>query len=106
MKKIICEVLGTEPEIFQRYFYFPAPCPPPHLGFLLGPPSFLLFTYSRQTPQTWAASLPEMTLQSSHQQCLANNIFVKGISITLDKAMKTFLPMQGVSPQGPASLST
>lgn len=107
-EKIICEVLGTEPGtlgMLQRYLYFPAPSP----TFRFSPGSSLLsslYLFMTKTPQTWATSLPEMTLQSSHQQRLANNIFLKGISITLDKAIKTFLPTQGVSPQGPASQST
>lgn len=101
MKKVICEVPGTL-GMFQRYLYFPAPAP----TLRFSPGSSLissLYLFMTKTPQTWATSLPEMTLQSSHQQRLANNIFLKGISITLDKAIKTFLPMQGLSPQGPAS---
>lgn len=65
------------------------------------PPLPLSLIASDKDSHAWAPSLLDRTLPSSPLQCLVNNRFLKGISIILDKAIKTFLQKQGVNPRGP-----
>lgn len=62
----------------------------------------LSLTVSDKDSCVWAPSLLEMTLPISPLQHLVNNTFLIGISIVLEKAIKTFLQKQGVNPWGPS----
>lgn len=102
-------MLGFEPGtrgMFQRYFYFAASSP----TFQFSPGSFplllSLIVNDKNSPNM--GSLPPCDDSEKFTSAVSSrqHIFLNGIGIILEKAIKTFLQKQGANPQGPASMST